>query len=74
MTTQSSQLVAVTDFVDGKIAQIKGFCKITGNPYSVFVWHKDWMKYAKGIYSSDQCFPYLSESDRNIIVTGTINP
>jgi len=41
-------------------------------PYSVTVRYKDWRKYAQGVYPAAECFPYLTEEDRGILITGCI--
>lgn len=69
------RLIVMRDTLDvpvGTVAEVKGFCKITNKPYSVVVWYNDWRKYTKGVYSAADCFPYLSETDLDIIITGII--
>jgi|GWRWMinimDraft_13_1066021.scaffolds.fasta_scaffold16931_1 hypothetical protein len=73
MTTkfkEMGRLIVTSDC--GQLAFIDGFCKISGERYSVTVWYNDWRKYAKGVYSAADCFPYLPESDLDIIITGII--
>lgn len=69
---EMGRLIVMSDC--GQVAEVKGFCKITGSPYSVTVRHKDWRKYAQGVYPAAECFPYLCEKDRGILITGCIEP
>ena len=69
---EMGRLIVMSDC--GQVAEVKGFCKITGSPYSVTVRYKDWRKYAQGVYPAAECFPYLCEKDRGILITGCIEP
>ena len=67
---EMGRLVVTSDC--GQLAIVDGFCKISGERYSVIVWKADWRKYAEGVYSAADCFPYLPQSELDIIITGII--
>jgi len=75
MTTkfkEMGRLIVMSDC--GQVAEIKGFCKTTGEPYSIPVWYKDWKKYTEGTLPATECFLYLNAADLYLVITGSTLP
>lgn len=45
-------------------------CPFCGIKHSVEVDQRDWNKYKSGHYTVQECFPYLSPDQRELILTG----
>lgn len=58
-------------FLKEDTATIKGFCRVTGEPYSLTVSRVDWDEYTKGILPAGDCFPNMSADDLDLVICGT---
>lgn len=58
-------------FLNEDTATIQGFCRVTGDPYSLTVHRVDWEEYAKGILPAGDCFPNMSADDLDLVICGT---
>jgi len=58
-------------FIKEDKATIQGFCRVTGEPYSLIVKLVEWNEYTKGILPAGDCFRNLNADELDLVICGT---